>query len=150
MELGRCFLSVICEPFFSWAFSFSERSRQIVSFTCFSCQKHGNWKVLAKKVCGCIKNFYTNFPQTNQTNQQQPPSKTKKKEPKAKTELPKNLRTKQQQQKSLPHNMSFNRSKLWALVKGVPCAESSCLWKMAVLWWTVSLVKLKVFASKGC
>lgn len=63
--------------FFSWAFAFSW-SRQIVSFTYFSCKKHENWKVFTKKVCGCIKNLCTNFPQTNQTNQQQPPSKEKK------------------------------------------------------------------------
>lgn len=138
---------------FSLAFVLSW-SRQIVNFTYFSCKKHGNWKVLIKKVGGCIKNIYTCIYKlsTNKPNQTTatPIQKKKKIKPKAKTELPKNLPTKQQQQKSLPHNMCFNRSKLWALVKGVPCAKSSCLWEMAVLWWAVSLVNLKVFVSQGC
>lgn len=134
-------LSVICgiTDIFSWFFSFSQ-SRQIVNFTYFSCKKHGNWKVFTTKLYGCIEDLYTNFPHNNN-----PPPKKKTKTQKR---TAKNLRTKQQQQKSLPHKMSFNRSKLWALVKGVPCAECSCLWKMAVLWWAVSL--LKVFVSQGC
>lgn len=113
--------------FFSWVFAFSWSS-QIVNFTYFSCKKHGNWKVFTMKVCGCIKNLYSNFPQTNQTNNSNPLQK----KPKSQNRSAEKPRTKQQQ-KSLPHNVCFNRSKLWALVKGVPCADCSCLWKMAVL-----------------
>lgn len=83
------------------------------------------------EVCGCIKNLYKLS--TNKTTATSLQKKKEKNTSKAKPELPKKPRTKQQQQKSLPHNMCFNRNKLWALVKGVPCVECSCLWKMAVL-----------------
>lgn len=109
--------------FFSLAFALSW-SRQIVNFTYFSCKKHGNWKVLIKKVCGSIKNLYTCVYKlsTNKPNQTTATPIQKKK---------KNQKPKQNCQKtSLPSNNNKKASHTTCSL-----IEASC-----GLWWKEYLV----------
>lgn len=145
----------VCDlwDFFSWVFAFSW-SRQVVNFTYFSSKKHENRKVFIMKVCGCIKILYTNFPQTNQTKQQQPPSK---KTQKPKQNCQKNLIPSNNNKKATHTTCALIEAScgLWwkeYLVLSVPvcgkwqcCAELSlgkikgfCLWGVLIMK-TVSL-----------